>query len=68
MIKQDAKLAMNEIPDLKRWYLAHKMSLAKDPTEKQVLITLLEGYDEGKITIGFDPWKREMLYSVAEVN
>ena len=60
--------AANKIPDLNRWYLTQRMKQATDPTEKQVLVGLLAGYDEGKITMKFDPWKREMMYSVAEIN
>ena len=68
MIKQDTKLVTNKIPDLNRWYLANKVVQNTDPTEKQVLSGLLEGYDEGRITMKFDPWKGEMMYSVADIN
>ena len=68
MIKQDTKQETNEIPDLNRWYLANKAAKSTDPAEKQVLFGLLEGYDEGKITMKFDPWKRAMMYTVAEIN
>ena len=64
MINQTA----NKIPDLNRWYLTQKVESATDVTEKQVLKGLLEGYNLGKITMKFDPWKREMMYSIAEVN
>lgn len=67
-MKQDAKLVTNDIPDLNRWYLANKVAQSTDPTEKQVLFGLLEGYDEGKITMKFDPWKQEMLYQLADIN
>ena len=60
--------AKNEIPDLNRWYLTRKVEITKDATEKQVLKGLLEGYDLGKITMKFDPWKGEMMYSVADIN
>lgn len=60
--------AVNKIPDLNCWYLTQKLQTATDATEKQVLKGLLEGYKLGKITMKFDPWKREMTYSVAEIN
>ena len=60
--------AKNEIPDLNRWYLTRKVEITEDATEKRVLKGLLEGYDLGKITMKFDPWKREMMYSVADIN
>jgi hypothetical protein len=62
------ELKGDTLPDLNRLYLIEKAQRVFDPDEKELLEVLLESYDSGKVTMSYNPFTGEMMYSSAVMN